>query len=161
MARNQPLHLLLLVVSLFLIFQVPGEFVQAAPLHASTISLTMSNPSCSEAVSSNGACSIEIGNLAASGSDPSFSRIEVLIDGKLRVYMAGFFESTAYLNPPMLPGGLAVKCGRPNSGGSPDYGKAYLLTVNAYMADGTSASDSQNVFCPAFEATIYMPVVHK
>jgi hypothetical protein len=148
-ARKQLLHLFVLVVSLLLIFQV------------STISLTMSNPSCSEAVSSNGACSIDISSLAVSGGDPSFSRIEVLIDGKLRVYMAGFFESTAYLNPPMLPGGLSVKCGRPNSGVSPDYGKSYLLTVNAYMADGTSASDSQNVFCPAFEATIYMPVVHK
>ena len=144
-----------------LIFQVPGEFVQAAPLHASTISLTMSNPSCSEAVSSNGACSIDISSLAVSGGDPSFSRVEVMINGKLRVYMAGFFESTAYLNPPMLPGGLSVKCGRPNSGGLSGFGQSYLVTVNAYMADGTSASESNTVYCPSFEADIYVPTVQK
>ena len=72
------------------------------------------------------------------------------MNGKLRIYMGGFFESSAYLTYPMVPGGLAVACGRPNDGGSPNYGKAYSLTVNAYMVDGSAATDSMTVFCPAF-----------
>jgi hypothetical protein len=149
----------LLLCSLILILQVPGESVRASPLQATTISINMSNPSCAQVSAVNGACSIEIGNVVASGSDPSFSRVEVLLNGKLRVYMAGFFESSAYFSPPMLRGGLIVACGKPNAGGLPGYGKAYLVTANAYMVDGTSASDSMTVYCPAFEFKGFSPLV--
>ena len=68
---------------------------------------------------------VQIGYLVAAGSDTSFSRLEVLVDSELRAYMGGFFELTAYLANPMIPGGLMVTCGRPNASGKPDYGKAY------------------------------------
>ena len=106
-------------------------------------------------------CSIQFGSVIASGSDSSFSRVEVLVNGKLRVYMGGFFESSAYLTYPMMPGGLAVACGRSNAGGSPDYGKAYSVTANAYMVDGTSASDSMTVFCPPYDGKTYLPLIRK
>ena len=97
----------------------------------------------------------------ASGSDATFSRLEVLVDGKLRVYMGGFFESSAYLTYPMMPGGLTVACGRSNASGLPNYGKAYSVTANAYMVDGTSASDSMTVFCPAYDGVTYLPLIRK
>jgi hypothetical protein len=154
-------RLFLLGISLVLIVLFAGEPVRAAPLQASTISLQMSNPSCVQARPASGTCSIEIQSLFASGSDPSFSRLEVLLNGKLRVYLGGFFESSGYLTPRMLPGGLQVVCGRPNDGGLPDYGRSYTVTANAYMADGTSASDSMNVFCPAYEGRTYLPLLHR
>lgn len=61
----------------------------------------------------------------------------------------------------MLPGGLTVACGRPNDSGLPNYGKAYSVTANAYMVDGTSASASENVFCPAFDGKTFIPLLRK
>src|SRR5512140_457320 len=150
-------QLFFLLVGLILVAQVPGEsVVQAAPRQATTISASLSNPACVQALPASGVCRIEFGSLSATGSDPSFSRVEILINGKLRVWMGGVFESTAYLSERMLPGGLAVTCGSPNAGGKPGFGKSYLLTANAYMVDGTTASDSMTVFCPAYDGKTYL-----
>jgi hypothetical protein len=154
-------YLFFLLIGLILVLQFPGELTHAAPLQQSSVSIQMSNPSCHQVLPASGECSLQIGSLIASGSDPSFSRVEVLVNGKLRIYMGGFFESSAYLTYPMMPGGLAVACGRPDDGGLPSYGKAYSLTANAFMVDGTSATDSLTVFCPAFDGKIYAPLVRK
>jgi hypothetical protein len=152
---------LFLLFGLMLIAQFRGEVVQAAPLQVTSVSITMSDPSCVQVRPPSGTCALQLGYLVASGSDTSFSRLEVLVDGKLRAYMGGFFESTAYLANPMIPGGLMVTCGRSNASGTPDYGKAYSVAANAYMVDGTSASDSMTVFCPAYDGVTYLPVFRK
>jgi hypothetical protein len=121
----------------------------------------LSNPSCVANLPESGVCLIKFNYLTASGSDSSFSRVEVLVNGKLRVHVVGFFESSAFINYQMLPGGLAVTCGRPNDGGLPNFGKSYTLTANAYMVDGTSASDSMAVFCPAYDGKIFLPILRK
>ena len=154
-------RLLFVFIGLILVLQFPGEPTRAELLQGITLSVNMSNPTCVQSPPASGSCSIQIGNLTATGSDPSFSRVEVLINGKLRVYMAGFFESTAYLTYPMVPGGLEVACGRPNDGGLPNYGRSYLLTANAYMVNGTSATRSMNVFCPAYDGKTYVPLILK
>jgi hypothetical protein len=148
------------LVALILVLQAQGDRAHAA-LPASTITLTMSNPDCVEVLPQTGMCSIEIDNLIASGSDPSLSRAEVLINGKLRLEMTGFFESTADLTPLMLTDGLKVACGLPNASGLPDFGKVYQVTANAYMADGTSASATANVACPAYTIDNYFPLIRK
>ena len=154
-------RLFFLLIGLILVLQFPGEPSRAELLQGTSVSVNMSNPTCFQAPPASGSCSIQIGSLSATGSDPSFSRVEVLVNGKLRVYMGGFFEFTAYLVYPMIPGGLVVACGRPNDSGLPNYGRAYLVTANAYMGDGTSSTDSLNVFCPAFEGKIYVPLILK
>lgn len=146
---------------LFLVLQFAGGPSHAAPVQTTSVSIHMSNPACVQVVSTSGACSIQVNSLSASGSDQTFSRLEVLVNGKLRAYMGGFFESTAYLGEPMLSSGLGVACGRPGDGGLPNYGKAYLFTANAYMADGTSSSASATVYCPAYEAKIYLPMTRR
>src|SRR5512146_2748206 len=108
MSRLQSMRLrlsrpLFLLLGLLLVAQSPGEVVRAAPLQATSVSITMSNPSCVQVRPPSGTCSIQVGSLIASGSDSTFSRLEVLVDGKLRVYMGGFFESSAYLTYPMVP----------------------------------------------------------
>jgi hypothetical protein len=153
-------RLIILIVALILVLQASSEPAHSAPLQASTVSITMNNPSCG-ALPQPGMCLIKIANLIASGSDQSFSRVEVLVNGKLLVYMAGFFESTAYLASQMLPGGMAVACGSSNASGKPDFGRSYLLAANAYMADGTSSSDSMTIYCPAYDAKIFLPVTRK
>ena len=85
-------HLFFLLISLILVLHVPGEPSHAAPLPASSVSINMSNPTCVHVLPTSGVCSIQIGSLTASGSDQSFSRVEVLVNSKLRVYMGGFFK---------------------------------------------------------------------
>ena len=144
---------------LILVLDYPNQPSQAASPLSTSISVSMSNPSCFQVLPANGACSIQIDNLTASGSDPSFARVEMLVNGKLRVYMAGFFEDSANLTSQMIPGGLMVSCGRLNESGLPYFGRAYTVTVNAYMADNTSATDSVVVLCPAFEGKTFIPLV--
>lgn len=148
-------------IGLALILIFPGEPVLAALPQATSISIQMSNPTCVQALPARGTCSIQMNSLVANGSDPSFSRLEILVNGKLRLFMSGFFESTAYFSHPMLPDGLKVACGGPNAGGLPNYGKSYLIAANAYMADGISATNSLVVYCPAYDGKTYLPAVHK
>jgi hypothetical protein len=159
--RTQLRHLFFVLIGLFLILQFRGETTHAATLQQSTVSIQMSDPTCDQVLSTNGACSIQIDSLTVFGSGPALSRVELLLNGKLRVYMDGFFESSAYLAHQMMPGGLAVACGRPNDGGLANYGKSYSITANAYMADGSSATDSATIYCPAFDGKIYAPLVRK
>jgi hypothetical protein len=154
-------RLFFLVLGIIAVLQFLGEIARPTLLQAATVSIQMSNPSCVQIFSSNGTCSIQIRSLTATGSDQTFSRLEVLLDGKLRVYMGGFFESSAFLDSPMMPGGLEIACGKPNDGGLPDYGRSYSLTANAYMADGTSASDSVTVFCPAYDGKTFLPLIQR
>ena len=158
-ALQRPGRRVFLLLVVLLVLQYPSKASPASALQASSVSVSMSNPTCFQVLPANGACTIQINNLTASGSDSSFSRVELLVNGKLRAYMGGFFESTAYLSAAMLRGGLMVACGRSNAGGLPDYGMAYTVTVNAYMADNTTASASQNVYCPAFAGNTYVPVI--
>jgi hypothetical protein len=163
-AHVQPgrlLRLFFLWVGLILVLPFPGDSVHAAVPQATTISLQMSNPSCVQVLANSGTCSLQMNYLSASGSDISFSRVELLVNGKLRVYVAGFFESSAFLNSPMIPGGIKVTCGRPNAGGLLNFGNVYAVSANAYMADGTSSSNSMNVYCPAYEAKIFLPLARR
>ena len=159
--RLRLLYLLLLAAGLILILQFPGDPAYAAAPQATTISLHMTNPSCVQVADTSGTCSLRIHDAYAVGSDTSFSRLELLVDGKLRVYMPGFFETFAYFIDTMVPGGLRVPCGRPNAAGDPNYGNQYLVTANAYMTDGTSTSNSMNVFCPAADIKTYLPLTRK
>ena len=154
--RAKALGLAAFLISLVLIFQVPGEPVQAA-----AVTIHMSNPACVQAQPATGSCSILINSLNASGSDPSFSRLELLVNGKLRLYEAGFFETSAYFTTQMVPNAIKVSCGGPNAGGLAGYGQGYLITANAYMADGTSASNSMKVYCPAYDGKTFLPSVRR
>jgi hypothetical protein len=154
-------RLIPLGIGIALMLPFLDQTIPVVALPTATVSLTMSNPTCAQAPPASGGCSLEMRYIVASGSDTSFSRVEVLVNGKLRIYMAGFFESTAYLSNLMIPGGLAVPCGRPNESGLPNFGRAYLITANAYMADGTSATNTMNVFCPAYDGKFYLPFVQR
>ncbi len=154
-------HYLMLSLGLVLILLFPGEPAHAALLPASSVTVQMSDPACVEAAPASGSCAIEVNSLTATGSDTSFSRIELLVNGKLRLLMNGFFESSAYFTEPMLPGGLKVVCGRPNAGGQPNFGNSYSISANAYMADGTWANNSMTVFCPAYDGKTFLPSVSR
>lgn len=148
----------LLGVSLALMLMVPAA--NAAPIPAATLNLTMSNPSCIEAAPQTGMCSLQIRSLSALGSaGSSLSNLELSVNGKLRLRMTGFFESSASLSSSMLGNGLSVPCGGKNAGGNPAYGNVYSLSVNASLTDNTHSSASAQLYCPYYEGKTYLPSV--
>ena len=151
------LRALLLLAGLALALIVPGErAVRAAPV---TVSVSMSNPACVQVAPQSGACQIVFGYLSATGSDASFSRMEVRVDSKLRARMTGFFETSAYMNTAMLNGGLQVACGGPNSGGDPNFGKLYSVRLDGFMSGGENSWAQANVYCPYYDGKVYIPIV--
>ena len=125
---------LLMILLLGLTSALAGESVHAAP---QAVTMTVSNPYCVQDVETSGACLINLRYFYASTSDSSFNHIEVAINGKVRAYMIGFFEKSAYLNYAMLGKGLKVACGGKNASGIPDMGLQYAVTFSGF-ATGSS-----------------------
>ncbi len=91
----------------------------------------------------------------------TFSRIEISIEGKVRLRMQSFFESSAYLSESMLGSGLKVPCGGPNASGVPGFGKVYSVQLTGYTIPGSPVTDIANVTCPYYEGKIFLPTVRK
>lgn len=160
-SKRLPWHVLreaLVVLSLALAMIVPAA--NAAPIPTATLNLGMSNPSCAEASPQTGMCTLQIRSLTAVGSaGSSLSNVELSVNGKLRLRMIGFFESSAYLDNKMLGDGLYVPCGGKNAGGNPAYGNVYTLSADAYLSDNTHSSASAQLTCPYYEGKTYLPSV--
>ena len=157
--RALPISLLLSA----LIFSVAlsGDPVHAAP--QATLSVTMSNPACVQALANAGTCYLIIRSINASASDSSFTGLDISIDGKVRARIQTFFETTAYATDRMFGRGFLVTCGRSNAGGDPNYGRQYRVDYKGYLFGSTApaASGTASVYCPAYDATVYLPLVHK
>jgi hypothetical protein len=146
------LRILFLSATLALLLIIPSTHSNAA-----TISLVISNPVCVQPNPASGVCYIKTLTATATGSDSSFSQLNVFVNDKLRLSMTGFFESNAYLYADMQGDGLAVACGGPNAGGNPGYGKIYSLKITASMGDGSNTSGSAIVRCPYFDGKTFLP----
>jgi hypothetical protein len=153
------LRLLFLMAELVLLLALSGEHTGASPQAA--ITLNLSNPTCTQVKTNSGRCSINLLSLSANSSDPTFSHVEITIDGKVRANYTTFFESSINVNYAMLGDGLQVSCGRPNAGGDPSYGNQYQVVVTAYLADIPTLTDTANVYCPYFSSKYLMPLVSK
>ena len=152
--------IIILFLGLLLALTLPGELAHATQVQPAALTLTMSNPSCVEMLPASGDCSIEISSLSASSSAPDFARLEVLVDGKLRVFEGGFFESSGYLTHQHAAGraesdlrtGGRRRVSRVMAGLIPSRRMHTWRTAPA-------ASDSATVFCPAFDGQMYLPLV--
>ncbi len=133
-----------------------GEQARAAP---AALTMNVSKPYCTQSITQLGACYINVSSFSASTTDLSFSRIEISIDGKVRLRMQGFFENSASLSNLMLGDGLKVPCGGQNASGVPGYGKVYSVNLTGYTTTGSPVSDIANVTCPFYAGKIYLPVV--
>jgi hypothetical protein len=152
-------RIFLLVMLLLGLTQVlAGESVHAAP---QAVTMTVSNPYCVQDVQTSGACRIVLRYFYASTADSSFNHIEVAINGKVRAYMTGFFENSAYLSSAMLGNGLKVACGGKNASGIPDMGRQYAVTLSGFATGSSPVVDVANVTCPYYQGTTYLPLLRK
>jgi len=130
-----------------------GSVSAALVLHgvaaqSATLSLTVSNPQCLASQPERNRCSVNIRSVSAVASDSSFSRIEIAIDGKLRLVETGFFENSAYFNPTMVPDGLSVVCGLDGQGGASGFGLIHAVNISATLSGSAPIVDIANVTCP-------------
>jgi hypothetical protein len=115
---------------------------------STSLTLTVSNPYCTASQPQINRCSINIRSLSASASDSSFSRIEIAIDGKVRLVETGFFETSAYYFHAMAPDDLAVVCGIDGQGGTSGFGLTHTVNISAYLSTSAPLVDSAAVSCP-------------
>jgi hypothetical protein len=151
MASRRYLRFLYLTAALALLVLPRGS------TSAASVGLQINNPVCVQPNPANGSCFLKALAVTATGSEASFSNLNVFVNDKLRVNMQGFFESSAYLSPDMLGDGLMVTCGRPNASGDPKYGNIYTVYITASMIDGANTWGSAGVRCPYFEGKLYLP----
>jgi len=148
----------LLAICLGLSLALCGGSVRA---EQTATTLTVSNPTCAQAVATTGACTINIKSINVSSSDPLFSHVEISINGKVRAYLSSFFEQNIYLNSAMLGEGLQVTCGLPGASGDPAYGNQYQVGIAAYITGSSPIVDSAVVYCPSFVSKSFLPLVSR
>jgi len=115
--------------------------------------------SCVRPVASAGDCYVRwyYMNVTASSSQYIIS-MTVTIDGRLRAYHSGFFQSSMFIPGTMMGKGFQVACGLPGSGGKPGLGETYNYAIRARETGGLTAANYGFVTCPAANAT-FLPFV--
>jgi hypothetical protein len=82
----------------------------------------------------------------------------VEIDGRLRAYHSGFFQSSMYIPGDLYGDGFQVTCGKPDANG---WGKTYAFTLRARETGGLAAANYGSVTCPGDLARVFLPFVRK
>jgi len=154
-------HILILLFALGLLLGFSGEPARATP--QATLTATLNNPYCEQSSPASGSCFINMRALFANASDQTFTNLDVSIDGKVRLRMQTFFETSAYVYASMLGKGLQVACGLPNASGDPAFGHRYQVAYAGYLYGYSTpqASGYANVYCPSFETKVYVPYIQK
>lgn len=157
--RTWPIFLLLSALGLSM--ALSGDPVHAAP--QATLSVTMSNPTCVQASTTAGACYILIRSLSATASDTSFTGLDISVDGNVRARLQPFFEAAVNANSRMFGQGFQVTCGRSNSGGDPNFGALHTVDYKGYLFGSSTpaAYGTASVFCPVYDAAVYLPLTRK
>lgn len=140
---------------------VGGSEVPQREADAPAISFIDSpSPTCRLAEPGTGACYIQWSFLSVSTAPSSFIlTMTVSIDGDLRSYHTGFFQNEMFIPGQMVAPGYQVVCGRPGSGGLPDWGHIYSYEIRARDSSGLSAANFGSVRCPADTVRVYLPLV--
>ncbi len=94
--------------------------------------------------------------MSASSSNYVIS-MTVSIDGRLRAYHSGFFQTTMLIPGEMYGPGFRVACGPRNAAGA---GKTYSYTARASESNGQSASNFGSVTCPGVSLA-FLPLIRR
>jgi hypothetical protein len=118
-------------------------------------SFTISNPYCYQPDPTLDQCYINFRFIQATDNQsaaPYMTWLTITITGKTRYSATAFFEGTISYSYNMVPDGLKVPCGAPNSGGAGDlYGQVYGVKVTPLDSSRNPMStDIANLTCPAY-----------
>ncbi len=118
-------------------------------------SFTISNPYCYQPDPSLDQCYINFRYIQATDNQsaaPYMTWLTISISSKTRYSATAFFEGNIYYSYDMIPDGLKVPCGAPNSGNAGNqYGQVYAVKVTPLDSSRNPMStDIANLTCPAY-----------
>ncbi len=117
-------------------------------------------PTCYRPVPGTGECYIQWNYLYVTASSSQYMiSMTVSIDGRLRAYHSGFFQTTMVVPGEMYEPGFRVTCGFPGAGGVAGMGNTYSYVIRARETGGLGAANYGSVTCPADVAQVFVPLV--
>lgn len=120
------------------------------------------NPTCYRPVAGTGACYIQWGYLYVAAASGSYIvSMTVAIDGRLRAYHSGFFQSLMFIPAEMTAPGYRVACGTPMSEDGAEWGNTYAYQIRARETGGLTAASYGTVTCPADTAKLFLPLIQR
>ena len=130
--------------------------------NAPTISFIDSpSPTCYRPVAGRDACYIQWNYLYVSATPPQYIiTMTMSIDGRLRTYHSGFFQTSMYIPGEMYGSGFRVACGIPGAGGEAGWGNTHSYTIRARETGGLGAANYGSVTCPAVPK-VFLPLLRK
>jgi hypothetical protein len=139
--------------------EMPRQEHQETPEPSTITTLENPSPTCYRPVAGTGSCYIQWAYLNAVASSSQYViSMTVTIDGELRAYHSGFFQTSMYVAGNLYGPGFRVTCGFPSSAGEA-LGNTYGYTVRARDTSGHLAANYGTVTCPADVARVFVPAV--
>lgn len=120
------------------------------------------SPTCYRPEPGTGTCYIQWNYLAVSTAPAStIISMTLSIEGQVRAYHSGFFQSAMVIPQEMTGPGYEVVCGLPGSEEAPEWGNSYSYDLSARDSAGTKAANSGTVACPADAMQAYIPTIQR
>jgi hypothetical protein len=142
--------------------QPPRREIQGDPASPAISFIDNPTATCYRPVAGTGECYIQWNYLYVTASSSQYIiSMTVSIDGRLRAYHSGFFQTSMYVSDEMYESGFRVTCGFPGAGGVAGMGNTYSYIVRARETGGLSAANYGSVTCPADEVKLFMPMIRK
>jgi hypothetical protein len=105
-------------------------------------------------------CYLQWSYLSVSASTSQYIiSMTVSIDGRMRAYHAGFFQTSMYIPSDMLTPGFKVACGWRGASSTPGLGFSHSYIIRAAETGGLKAANYGTVTCPADVGTVFTPIV--
>lgn len=136
------------------------EFQGNTGVQATTIDSP--SPTCYRPEPGSGRCYLQWSSISVAGSSTAYViSMTVTIDGQVRAYHSGFFQTSMYVPGQMYGPGFRVSCGFPAGDGSTGLGDTHTYVIRTRQTDGSVGTNSGSVQCPADVVQAYLPLVQK
>jgi hypothetical protein len=146
----------------FIDYRQPHRETSGQPKAADISFIDSPSPTCLRPNPGSGACTIQWEYLAVTAAPGAYViSMTVAIEGQLRSYHGGFFQTSMVIPGDMTGPGYKVVCGFPNAGSEPGLGNSYTYALNARDSAGLKASNTGTISCPADPTYAYVPIVQK
>jgi hypothetical protein len=121
----------------------------SAPSAPTISSIDSPTPSCYQPVMYSNRCYISWQYMYVTADSGQYIiSTTVSIDGRLRAYHAGFFQTYMYIPTDFNGPGFQVACGPAGASGLPTYGLSHSWVIQARQTGGSSTYNSGSVVCP-------------
>jgi hypothetical protein len=108
-----------------------------------------STPTCYRAAVNSETCFVEWSYLyVTAGAGQYILDMRINIDGRVRSFSQGFFQTYMYIPADMYEPGFAVPCGLAGAGGVANLGNLYSYLISARDSAGQTATSIGSLYCP-------------